>query len=149
VPWHTGSQELFQSLGEASRGPADASELVDQLRARLGNRACHGICVVGQHSPEQAWRKSTPAMRKVGDNEPPQSKRPLWLFDPPRSVARNDLVLLRGPERIQTAWWQQSICRDYYVARHKNGAECWTFVCLPQDLPQDVQNEWFLHGYFA
>lgn len=150
VPWCTDSQELFQtSFNQAGYAPADASELVDQLRARLGNRACHGICVVDQHSPEQAWRKSLPAMRKANGNESPQPRRPLWLFDPPRIVARSDLTLLRGPERIQTAWWQQSIRRDYYVARHRNGAECWTFIDTREDVQEDARDQWYLHGYFA
>ena len=31
--------------------------------------------------------------------------------------------------------------RDYYVARHENGAECWVFV--------DAGARWHLHGYFG
>jgi protein ImuB len=31
--------------------------------------------------------------------------------------------------------------RDYYVARHENGAECWVF--------QDAATRWYLHGYFG
>ena len=78
-----------------------------------------------------------------------------------RTLARSDLTLLRGPERIQTAWWQQSIYRDYYVARHRNGAECWAFFDMQKDTQKDTQKaiqkdaqghdreQWYLHGYFA
>jgi protein ImuB len=161
VPWCTDSHELFQTSFNQGinqgAAPAEISELVDQLRARLGNRACHGICVVDQHSPEQAWRMSLPSMGKASGNEPPQLKRPLWLFDPPRAVTRSDLTLLRGPERIKTAWWQQGIHRDYYVARHKNGAECWAFLNKQEnreenrqeDSQEHAQDQWYLHGYFA
>jgi len=31
--------------------------------------------------------------------------------------------------------------RDYYVARHENGAECWVFT--------DAGANWYLHGYFG
>jgi protein ImuB len=155
LPWSADSQELFQLLPGQKGGSgggqtsAQANELVDQLRARLGEQACHGICVVDQHSPEQAWGKSFPAMRQLSGNEAAQPKRPLWLFDPPRRIARNELTLLRGPERIQTAWWRQSICRDYYVARHRNGAECWVFLLTNEVINEDAQNDWYLHGYFA
>jgi protein ImuB len=56
-------------------------------------------------------------------------------------MAPEKLTLLRGPERIQAGWWQEGQCRDYYVARHEDGAECWAFV--------DAHDRWYLHGYFA
>jgi len=31
--------------------------------------------------------------------------------------------------------------RDYYVARHECGAECWVFT--------DARSHWYLHGYFG
>ena len=31
--------------------------------------------------------------------------------------------------------------RDYYIAQHRLGAECWAFV--------DVDAQWYLHGYFG
>jgi protein ImuB len=66
---------------------------------------------------------------------------PLWLFDPPHPTDPDRLTLIRGPERIQTAWWQQTIWRDYYVASLTSGARCWAFV--------DARNQWYLHGYFG
>ena len=149
VPWHTRSQELLLSFpgafpGAFPGGPGRASvaidDLVDQLNARLGMETCHSIRETDQHSPEQAWRKVEPFARN-GFVDKQAAWRPLWLFDPPWELARDEFTVLKGPERIQTGWWQKAISRDYYVARHNNGAECWTFV--------DAQNRWFLHGYFA
>lgn len=160
VPWQAGSRTLFQS--QPGQAPADAAGLVDQLCARLGNRACHGIRPVDQHAPEQAWRRSRPAMNGRGgrrsrsrsgkhgngratDGEeallPAPDERPIWLLSRPRPINRSELKLLKGPERIRTAWWQRGISRDYYVARDRRGAECWAFV--------DAGNNWYLHGYFA
>jgi len=142
-PWQARSQNLFQLMPGEVRG--DLSDLVDQLRARLGQCACHGIELTNQHAPEQAWHKVSKMLRVAQKREPQTypaaSSRPIWLFDPPCLTAKNHLTLLKGPERIQTAWWQKTIFRDYYIARHANGAECWAFV--------DRHDRWFLHGYFG
>ena len=123
---------------------------MDELCARLGQSACAGIRVLDQHCPEDAWDQSSPGRRSTppqstqspgGDSGPLTSPRPLWLFEPPRPAAPEQLTLLKGPERIQTGWWRESRCRDYYVARHQNGASCWVFV--------DAEQRWYLHGYFS
>jgi len=144
-PWLGGSQNLFRLLpGQTSPDEvlSDSSELIDQLRARLGSRACSGITAHDQHAPESAWASIQPreqaAHRIAALPDPP---RPLWLFDPPHLTSREHLTLLKGPERIQTAWWQRTIWRDYYVASLGNGAKCWAFV--------DTRNQWYLHGYFG
>ena len=33
------------------------------------------------------------------------------------------------------------ICRDYFIAQHQLGAQCWVFV--------DQKSRWYLHGYFG
>lgn len=150
-PWLGGSHSLFRQLvtqqtdGELTN--TDANELIDQLRARLGSGACSRIRSIDQHAPESAWRTVSasvtghPAAAGAAAASIRPSDRPLWLFDPPLPTERNHLELLRGPERIQTAWWQQAIWRDYYVADLKTGARCWAFV--------DARNQWYLHGYFG
>lgn len=155
--------------GNASGFDELAGKLVDQLHARLGPGTCYSLACTGQHTPEQAWRPTFPLQpgpqsgrpRKAQREAPPEpggpgtDERPLWLFDPPRPVRRAALTLLRGPERIHTGWWLNEArqagpaasasaaghARDYYVARHRDGAQCWVFV--------DPWERWFLHGYFA
>lgn len=76
--------------------------------------------------------------------------RPLWLLETPVPVQvngqrlywRGELELLQGPERITGDWWRQSICRDYFVARHHNGALYWIYR-------DHLAAQWFVHGAFA
>ena len=159
LPWTAASSTLFRTHAV----PAEAqemSEIIDELNARLGEGTCYGIESQAQHTPESAWlavqahrlaqRLDTPAaahtssVQDVGEPAFPArlSKRPLWLFDPPRRIERNELHLLQGPERIQSRWWHKpTTCRDYYIAQHRNGVECWAYV--------DDQADWYLHGYFG
>lgn len=152
VPWGAASRSggLFGHLPglQAADDVDDLGELVDQLRARLGRNACYSLEISDQHTPEQAWQRMPPLQRargEAGASATPR-RRPLWLFDPPRAVHRGQLELLRGPERIHTGWWLTGSdtageARDYYVARHVNGARCWVFT--------DPSEKWFLHGYFS
>jgi len=116
VAWHTASHGLFQNLGGDTDTVDDASELVDQLRARLGAGACYSLETLDQHTPERAWQRVPALGRRRGSSEPgpgaaadqvvcAATRRPLWLFEPPRAVAAEQLTLLRGPERLHTGWW--------------------------------------------
>ena len=148
-----GSTELSsQSVDTHADDRQIMSELIDEFTARLGNGTCHGLHSIALHAPERAWQAlqahelCRPTAGKTlhsGHIFPPHAdRRPLWLFEPPRQVRRDDLELLQGPERIQSQWWSAAaVCRDYYVARHCLGAQCWAFV--------DVQDRWYLHGYFG
>ncbi len=166
MPWTAASQALFQHHAAAAQ-EAPAAEIIDELNARLGEGTCYGIQSRTQHTPESAWfavqahrlanlpsaphpEQHSRSVREVGEpfDEPAaslltqHSKRPLWLFDPPRQIQRSELELLQGPERIQSQWWQTpATCRDYYIALHRSGAECWAYV--------DEQTNWYLHGYFG
>src|SRR5690606_6974880 len=114
APWSAVSRGLFGKLPglQTADDAGDLAELVDQLRARLGRDACHGLEVQDQHTPERAWARSTPLPRgtavahaadepAAGSDSRP-SRRPLWLFDPPRPLDPRKIVLLEGPERIHT-----------------------------------------------
>lgn len=125
----------------AGRVPEELIGLLDELRARLGEGRCYGISSAAEHVPELAWRKRHGHESFSSAASPPAALRPAWLFDPPRRVERSQLTLLRGPERLQTAWWKAAVVRDYYLARHHSGAECWVYA--------DAEDNWFLHGYFA
>jgi protein ImuB len=45
----------------AEESRANAGALLDRLRARLGDAAVSGVCLVPEHRPERAWRRVTPA----------------------------------------------------------------------------------------
>ena len=164
--WVSNSQDLFGSTASATMA---VSELVDELSARLGTGACYSIRPRAQHSPEQAWRgprgiprENTPAI--ISDPAATNSrsagllpgKRPLWLFHQPQPVPGKHLTLLQGPERlsesnltVSSSMLTAAPYRDYYVARHRQGALCWVFK-PPETTPtQTQQGDWYLHGYFA
>ncbi|MGK0260399.1 MAG: protein ImuB [Candidatus Azotimanducaceae bacterium] len=141
--WRNASQPLFQlHTRQANHIQGnDVHSLVDEINARLGDNACTGIACLDQHTPEHAWCAYSGSTNAPPSSEKPVQNRPLWLFDRPHSIRRAELELLQGPERIQSNWWQRSTCRDYYIARHQRGAECWAFV--------DAEDNWYLHGYFS
>lgn len=157
-----------ENTGDAPVDSSTCIELLDQLSARLGETACVRLEAIDCHVPEEAWhplpfqtstqnaapvqsasrtasRRASGASLRKRTTRPsppaPPGRRPLWFFSPPRPVNVDELVLLEGPERIQGQWWSYPLCRDYYVAAHRNGAQCWAFV--------DHSQQWYLHGYFA
>jgi len=161
----------------------DPNQVIDEINARLGEHTCCRIEAVEQHTPEHAWQtastnsltrttqhtassrhrpKSSALKPSVTKQSTPQQslqqgpQRPLWLFDPPRRIARSELTLLQGPERMQTQWWQPNqptTARDYYIAQHREGPQCWVFVDTSTQLtptnPDHSPHDWYLHGYFG
>jgi protein ImuB len=158
------SQPLWP-VGEHGHAPAgEMPALVEHLRARLGVAAVYGIAAVSEHRPENAWRKkgtdlfiadrpvsSANAAEAINKSVP--FFRPLWLLATPEPLEREKsqqwgrprrqgaLQLLRGPERIESGWWDGAdVARDYYVARDSRGSLLWIY--------RDVLG-WFLHGVFG
>jgi len=129
-------------------------QLVERLRARLGEDAVYGVVSIPEHRPEAAWRRvhelSLTCGRLAkktadgGDGLP----RPVWLLDAPLPLP-SGLVLEQGPERIESGWWDgRGVARDYYVARQAPGAHrppgarLWVFQ-------ERHSKHWYLHGMFA
>lgn len=160
LPLSASSLDAFAGLacaGSGSRGRDSVPQLVERLRARLGEEAVYGVASIADHRPEAAWKRVhelplTSASRagdkmidrSIGDGMP----RPVWLLDEPRPLSSR-LVLEQGPERIESGWWDgKDVVRDYYIARQAPGpcrAQCarlWVF--------QERQSKcWYLHGMFA
>ncbi len=157
--WHNRSQNLFSfdtanhSSVEATELGAEAFELISEVNARLGEQACQGIISLNQHTPEAAWcDKAINAFNGYIPVQSNTSTRPLWLFDPPRQISRSELTILQGPERIVSGWWQkETTARDYYIVKHRTGAECWAYQALgcagAISFPNETQ--WYLHGSFS
>ena len=91
-----------------------------------------------------ATANSTPA---------PLSERPFWLLAEPLALTVRDdrpiyygpLQLLRGPERIESGWWDHlRIARDYFVAQDQQAVRYWIYRERDTE-----QARWFLHGLFA
>ena len=145
-------------------------KLVERLRARLGEEAVHGLCLLPDHRPETAWRRTglggnggnrdIPDFRNTKIRNVPISpkirnvpiSRPLWMLAEPQRLPRRQgrpcyrgaLTLESGPERIETGWWDgRDVARDYYVATNPRGMRLWIFR------QRRGRRPWFLHGIFG
>ena len=152
------SGELWQPGEHGGGAAAQAPELIERLRARLGPEAVYGLRVIEDHRPEAAWQvrepvMTLPAAARGSQNDPwPFGHRPPWLLPVPRQLNERDglprrrgaLRLLGEAERIETGWWDgHEIARDYYTAVDARGARLWVF--RERELP----HRWFLHGVFG
>jgi protein ImuB len=154
---------LWQAGEHGGRAAAQAPELIERLRARLGAEAVYGLRVIEDHRPEAAWKirepvVTTSAIRSGLQKDPdrnavnPSDRRPLWLLPVPRLLNERDgLPRRRGPlrllgeaERIETGWWDGAeVARDYYTAVDVRGARLWVFR------ERESPHRWFLHGVFG
>ena len=131
----------------------EGQELMERLRARLGEAAVLGLVHCHDHRPELASRLAERPMpaglrQDASNGQPP---RPLWLLQTPRDLGdaplpalRRPMRLLAGPERIESGWWDGTdVARDYFVAAEPDGAQYWVF--------RDCRGarHWYLHGVFA
>ncbi len=125
--------------------PGATARLLDRLRARLGEQAVFGVTPVPEHRPERAWRVAEPGRATPVPLLPAvRPERPLWMLAEPQPLDRWDGVLVTGPERIETGWWDgHDVRRDYYVALSRAGVRLWIFRERPPG------QRWFLHGVFG
>ena len=123
-------------------------DLLDRLRARLGDAAVNGLSTVAEHRPEYAWSYSEPGHSEQLVNG---RQRPLWLLPVPRQLKTQDnwpclqgrLELQHSRERIESGWWdEQDILRDYFIARSSSGSRYWIYRELTGE------RRWFLQGIF-
>jgi protein ImuB len=138
--------ERFQPLGDTQLDLLDTTrqkddgweDLLDKLRARLGDGAVRQLGLKDDHRPERAWcliesERHTPAE--------PLVERPLWLVTP-RAIRYLPEVMGK-PERIETGWWDgEDVQRDYYIGKAPDGSTVWLFR-------QAGRDEWQLHGLWA
>jgi protein ImuB len=137
------ADSLDAFAGSKHGGRDTAPQLVERLRARLGEDAVYGVMPFPEHRPEAAWRR-------VRDLDPARAAergaaghggraivagttrggttrggwgagggmmRPVWLLEEPQPLT-GGVVLEEGPERIESGWWDgRGVARDYYVAR--------------------------------
>jgi protein ImuB len=123
-------------------------DLLDRLRARLGDEAVRGLSAVAEHRPEYAWRYSEPGQGEQAVNG---QQRPLWLLPVPRQLRtergwpclQGRLELQHSRERIESGWWDgREVARDYFIANSPSGSRYWIYREL------DGERRWFLQGVF-
>jgi protein ImuB len=148
------SRDAFAGLsGAGGAGPDTAAELVERLRARLGESAVYGVSTQPEHRPEAAWRRvhelqlaslATGSASCAAPGCAADMPRPLWLLDEPqRWPAGDTLSPQESPERIESGWWDgRGVARDYYRVCAAHGIKLWVF--------QERHTKcWYLHGVFA
>jgi protein ImuB len=159
-----GSRQLLHSSGAGEGLPQRLARLVETLESRLGKQVLQALRVVADHRPEhaQAHTAITGAIAGAMTTMHAQShvqlpevlpQRPLWLLGEPAPLRPEDCVILRGPESIESGWWDAEPCRrEYFIAQlrvsqGRHGALCWIFRELGPELRPLEQ--WFLHGLFG
>jgi protein ImuB len=149
-PLSAASLNIFAGLA-GTGGRDTAPQLVERLRARLGEDAVYGVASIPEHRPEAAWRRvhelslataSRMGEKMTGSRVDDGMPRPVWLLDAPLPLA-DDWVLEQGPERIESGWWDgRGVARDYYIARRNCGPKLWVFQ-------ERRSKRWYVHGVFA
>ncbi len=149
------------------RRAAAVPQLVERLRARLGDAAVQGLCLVPEHRPERNGRNgdmplfSLSALAREAERKKEACphfshffglpSRPVWLLAAPQPLEGGErpryegvLDIEEGPERIESGWWDgHDVRRDYYVARTPTGTRLWIFR------ERRADGGWFLHGVFG
>lgn len=156
------SRPLFRKEGaQAEAMPV----LMERLRARLGEDLVHGYAVLADHRPE-CVSAHAPGGHDAGKVPSSSAPRPLYLLKTPEILVEQDgrphhgqaaLLLLAGPERIESGWWDEGeinadarpsgdIRRDYFVALTPDQRWLWIYR---ECRPSLTSSGWFLHGYFS
>jgi protein ImuB len=101
--------------------PLDAAEAARSLKG--GNAGWASASAVPQSVPRQGLAAAF--------------TRPFWLYHPPMPLPRRQalpwldgrpLVVLAGPERIETGWWDDApVARDYFIAQAQDGSLVWVY----------------------
>ena len=85
-------------------------------------------------------------------------RRPLWMLEVPeplpvrdgRPCYRGSRLRLRGPERLESGWWDDAgIARDYFVARDDDGVCLWVYRDRRKSRDDGERATWYLHGMFG
>ncbi|QQX78430.1 DNA polymerase Y family protein [Shewanella sp. KX20019] len=159
VPMAIANDNWFGQQTAQGQRPEKVLRLMALLQARLGSDKVKGLQATSAHLPEESWQatvlsvtghehrpviNSLQQLYDVGHQATGLSVgacRPSWLLTTPEMISIETVELLKGPERLQTLWWQEpQICRDYYIASHHQGGLCWVF--------KDGR-DFFLHGWFG
>jgi protein ImuB len=164
--------EPLALFGDPAQAHGDWARLVERLRARLGASAVHGVTITAEHRPERASRSVAPVLAQRRRPSPAAGVdpvgtdgragiRPFWLLPRPQPLEERGavpyrggpFVLLAGPERIESGWWDGGeIARDYFIAQTGDQAFVWVFrerPTPPSTAGTPARGGWYLHGLFA
>jgi len=162
--------ELFPSAKSEREG---LTRLIERLQARLGREQVQRLVLTEDHRPERSCTTQPvdaanpqAAVRRSATLDPDavsravaiSAVRPAWLLPHPQALHERQhlplldgapLLILSGPERIESGWWDgDPIARDYFIAQQSDGALVWIFRGrLP--LADGPGPGWYLQGRFG
>ena len=122
-----------------------ALTLLSRLQSKLGEQSVHSLQYIDDFRPEMCAQLNSVLQLKKHTKDAQQTNifadRPGLLLPQPETLTL-EVQIVKGPERIQTGWWDdQAINRDYYIGQSQNGQQVWIFKTPDQ--------QWYLHGYFV
>jgi protein ImuB len=139
---------------ESGGTPAEYHRLLELLTARLGSHNVQAPSPRADHRPEacNAWM---PAASPTSQPVMPAHviERPFWMLETPVALAVHDhrpfhgspLTRIKGPERIESGWWDGApAIRDYFIFQDADAVCYWIYRERAGD-----EIRWFLHGLFA
>jgi protein ImuB len=147
------TESLFPEPGGT---PAEYHRLLELLAARLGG---HNVLIPApraDHRPEacNAWLPAATAARPAVPAPTPDSlERPFWILETPLALTvrghhpfyGSPLRRIKGPERIESGWWDDApAIRDYFIFQDADAVCYWIYRERAGD-----EIRWFLHGLFA
>jgi protein ImuB len=145
------TESLFPEPGGSV---SDYRRLIELLTARLGEQSVLVPAPRADHRPEvcNGWRPAASGSRLPHTALPP-IERPFWMLEQPvalivkehRPFYGSPLWTLRGPERIESGWWDDGlVVRDYYTMQGAYGRYYWVYR-----VRFDEGDDWFLQGVFG
>jgi protein ImuB len=154
------TQHLLFEEDPGFRESEETLDLKDRLSMRLGEDRVNAAVLVHDHRPEKAFRlipsregrgrekTRLPGIRPLEIDARPQPimvESDLW--GRPTAILNGalagELRLVRGPERIQSGWWDgDDVQRSYFEVETKTGSHLWLF--------RDAKSgAFFAHGAFS
>ena len=156
------SGESASLLPEDLRTGDSLHHTLERIAARLGSAQV--LCVQHQadHLPEnmqqwRAWSADKAPRKQKGQPDALQNNAalyPTWLLEKPLQLTvraqsphyYGPLVLLAGPQRLETGWLQGApALRDYFIARSERAGLLWIY----RERLSHTHPQWYLHGVFA
>lgn len=155
-------------LPEDQREGETLQQFVERVSARLGSDRVLRGQLIADHRPQhmQRWLPAATVIaptRKSKPKLPPHLLlHPPWLLREPlrlavqgeRPVYQGALILLAGPERLESGWWsllstaeaegQELALRDYFVAHSQHAGLLWVYRRRSAGEPA-----WFLQGTYG
>lgn len=161
------NQIVMQAAPNTELFPTSASDaestarLVERLQSRLGADAVCQLSMIADHRPERSVTLppvTGQPQRRSKEEVVSQSAsaRPTWLLQQPVALTtrqhkpfyQSPLILLTGPERIESGWWDDALAsRDYFIAQNDRHQLLWIFRL--RTVGEAAGSGWFLHGFFA